>query len=208
MKKILSMLLVLSMLLGFSVAVAEMGVQIIGGPDVETEPVSLDDLKLNASVVIDDYAEVLLTAFTYDDVAFRYASGNNRGNQFTKYDSGADAEYAILRVDLTNLSTSAHNFLQQCEVKVVYDDKYEYQGWAYQYNYDNGKEGGYVNSKWYEANPLEWTIHQDDNFAIDPMYQGHYCFGCTLPNAVVNSKSPMRMIITIDGNELTYNIRK
>lgn len=45
-------------------------------------------------------------------------------------------------------------------------------------------------------------------FAAGPMYTGHYAFGCTLPNAVVNSKKPLRMVITIDGNELTYNIRK
>lgn len=43
----LSKLLLLSVLLGCSAALAEgMGVQVIGGPAVETEPVSLDDLKL------------------------------------------------------------------------------------------------------------------------------------------------------------------
>lgn len=46
MKKILSVLLVLSMLLAASAALAEnMGVQVIGGPETETEPVSLDDFK-------------------------------------------------------------------------------------------------------------------------------------------------------------------
>ena len=53
-----------------------------------------------------------------------------------------------------------------------------------------------------------WVIDPADNFEIDPMYSGHYVFGCTLPNAVVNSEKPLRMVITIDGNELTYNIRK
>ena len=52
------------------------------------------------------------------------------------------------------------------------------------------------------------AINSEKNFVIEPMYPKRYAFGCTLPNAVVSSKKPLRMEITIDGNEITYNIRR
>lgn len=211
MKKILSMLLVLSMLLGCSVAMAEMGVQVIGGPDVDSEPVSLDDVKLNTKVTIDGYGELTLTQFTYENRLLSYEAGSSINAM--GYDSGADADFAILRADITNIAVTARDFLANCEVKCVFDDVYEYQGWVYQYNYDN-KTGEYSYSRFSNGDCVGYTdaqtfvIAKDDNFAINPMYTGHYCFGCTLPNAVVNSKKPLRIVIMMDGNEITYNIRK
>lgn len=209
MKKMLSLILVFSLLLGCSAAMAEMGVQVIGGPDVKTEPVSLDDVKLNTTVTIDGYADVLFTEFSYKDILGFYLQGRHdvQYNNY-QYQSGADADYAVLRVDLTNLATRDKQFLENCEVEVVYDDVYEYAGWCYQYNYNNEPR----NDSWYGSfsniQNTEFVIHKDDVFAIGPMYTGHYAFGCTLPNAVINSKKPLRLVITIDGNEITYNIRK
>lgn len=210
MKKILSMILVLTMLLGCSAAMAEgMGVQVIGGPETETEPVSLDDLKLNSVAEIDGYGTIYASNFAYKDVLGYYRSGRSDVcNTDDFYYSGNEADYAILRMDITNTATKPRDFLSSCDVKVVYDDVYEYAGWFYQYNYNNktynsshsGEDSGKQNTN--------WVLNAADQFAIDPMYEGHYCFGCTLPNAVVNSKKPLRMIITIDGNEITYNIRK
>lgn len=212
MKRILSMLLVLSMLLGCAAA-AEMGVQVIGGIGVDTEPVSLDDIKLNAAVSIDGYAEILLTEFSYKDILGFYKQGKNEMDPYSDwyYASGEDAEFAVLRADLTNLATMDKQFLENCEVRVVFDNTYEYGGWCYQYNYDNKTDSWMVNDPYGSLRGIqnkECVIHKDDVFAIGPMYTGHYAFGCTLPNAVVNSKKPLRMVITIDGNELTYNIRK
>ena len=211
MKKILSMLLVLSMLFGCSVAMAEMGVQVIGGPDVDIEPVSLDDVKLNASVSIDGYADIFLTEFSYKDILGFYVQGKHDIDPYKDwyYVSGADADFAVLRVDLTNLSTKDKQFLENCEVKVVFDDTYEYGGWCYQYNYNNATYDwsgtfGSLN----KIQNTEFVINKEDVFAVGPMYTGHYAFGCTLPNAVINSKKPLRLVITIDGNEITYNIRK
>ena len=209
MKKILSMLLVLSMLLGCSVAMA-MEVQVIGGPDTETEPVSLDDIQLNAEADIEGYGTLFPTEFAFADWLGYYKAGKTEVDWYNfQYQSGQDAEYAILRMDITNTSTKPRDFLTNCEVKMVYDDLYEYAGWFYQVNYnnatynDNGRFG--VDSK---QQNYRWAINAADNFAIDPMYQGHYIFGCTVPNAVVNGKKPLRLVITIDGNEITYNVRK
>lgn len=208
MKKVLSVLLTLSLLLGCSAALAEgMGVQVIGGPAAETEPVSLDNIKLNADVEIDGYAILNPTEFQFAEKLGYYQSGFsyiiNPYNDY--YESGADADYAILRMDITNVNAVSRNFLSSCEVKVIYDDTYEYGGWLYQSNYNNdasnyGDDAGKQN--------IRWVIDNADIFSIDPMYQGHYVFGCTLPNSVVNSKKPLRMVIMLDGNEITYNIRK
>jgi len=187
MKKILSMLLVFSLILGCSAAIAEMGVQVIGGPVEETEPVSLDDFKLNIEAEIEGYGILSGTEFNYIDKLRHHPSWSGT------YQSGAEADYAILRMDILNTTLKAKDYLTSCSVKVVFDDVYEYGGWAYQYNYDASEDV---------------VLDSDEQFSIEPMYQGHFCFGCTLPNSVVNSKKSLRMVITLDGNEITYNIRK
>ena len=206
MKKVLSILLIVSLLLGCTSAFSEgMGVKVIGGPDVETEPVSLDDFKLDNPVTIDGFGIFTGTYFGFIDSLGYYRQGANGCTYYYNNDayvSGADAEYAMLKMDITNLATKTKNFLDQCEVKAIYDDLYEYGGWCYQFNHNNkNADGGGTQS-------TDDVIDKADQFSIDPMYAGHYCFGCTLPNAVVSGKKSLKLVITIDGNEITYNIRK
>lgn len=186
MKRIVALLVALMLVLVQFGAFAEMGVQLISGPEEETEPVSLDDLKLGIEATIDGFAVLKGISFEIED-GLGYYDGSYRG-----YNSGADADFAIFQLDILNTTHAAKNYLATCEVTAVYDDSYEYAGWAYQYNYDLRE--GYV--------------MKDKTIDIEPMYTGHYCFGCTLPNAIVNSKAPLKMIIKLDGNEITYNIRK
>lgn len=213
MKKIILMMLVLTVLFSVPVTAEAMGVQAVGGPDSQSEPVSLDDVKLNVEAEIDGYGIFLPNEFEFADRLGFYCQGYNEVN-FNNgnwcYQSGNDAEYAILRVDITNTALGQRDFLANCEVKAVYDDVYEYAGWCYQVNYDNkistnalydyGEDKGKQNTR--------WVINEADNFSIGPMYTGHYVFGCTLPNSIVNAKKPLKLIITIDSNEITYNIRK
>ena len=210
MKKLLLVMLVLAMVLGSSAALAvEMGVQVIGGPETETEPVSLDDFKLNVDAEIEGYGILNGTEFAYKDQLGYYRSGRTEVYYYNDfYHSGNEADFALLKMDITNTSTKPHDFLATCEVKVVFDDVYEYGGWFYQYNYNNKTAKSNDSGEDSQKQNTNWVINEADQFAIDPMYQGHFCFGCTLPNAVVNSKAPLKMIITMDGNEITYNIRK
>ena len=91
MKKILSVLLVLSMLLSASAALAEgMGVQVIGGPEIETEPVALDDLKIGEEAEIEGYALFKPLRFAWED-RLAYI---NPGVATGEYESGSDAQYA------------------------------------------------------------------------------------------------------------------
>ena len=114
-------------------------------------------------------------------------------------------------MDILNTTTKSMNYLADCTVTVIFDDTYEFAGWCYQQNYNNATykdiyRGGVEEDKGKQN--VNWVIDEADNFVIDPMYKGHYVFGCTIPNASVESKAPLKMIITIDGNEITYNIRK
>lgn len=198
----------------------DMEVTVIGGPEADTSPVSLDDVKLEKEVEIDGYAKIKPSSFEYVDDFYTYIEGaDDNTREVDLHRSGQDAEYAVLKMDITNLATAPKDFLDQAHVKVVYDDTYEYEGWTYQYNYNNRtKEQDWVRFYWNEGKNYDnWyydldsrvvAINNADRFTIDPMYAGHYAFGCTLPNSVVDSKAPLRMEIEVGGNEITYNIRK
>ena len=215
MKKYLVVLLmlVLASSLCSSAFAAGMGVQVLGGPATETEPVSLDDLKLNVNVAIDGWGELCATGFEMQDAVGYYKQGQNSLNYDSRhgyYESGKEADYAVLYMDITNTAFTAKNYLANVEVKTIFDDVYEYGGWAYQCNYNNKtkEDTYYCYASDSKRQNVRFAINEADEFSINPMYQGHYLFGCTLPNAVVESKKPLRMVITIDGNEITYNIRK
>lgn len=242
MKKILLVLLVLSMLLSASAALAEdLGVQVIGGPDAEAMTMSLDDLQIGQSYTIDGYAKVKPVEYLVVDYFAQFNKDANYGNvggnkkanathvfvdQLNKdwyynwrwwdaqwNDSGVNAEFAWFLMDVTNLQKKGVNFMENATVKVIYQDEYEFAGWVRQINYDYinyGEEGRNVSRYGFDTHGPNVVVLDPSNAeAIDMMYTGTYAFGATLPNNVIeDTKSPLQMIITIDGNELTYNIRK
>lgn len=121
--------------------------------------------------------------------------------------SGNEAEFAWLKIDIVNLQKLEANFIKDITIKVIYDDEYEYDGWVRQFNYDYSKSEIY---RYKETTLIGWPVCLSpvDEMPIKPMYKGHYVLGCTLPNFVVEDKnSPLRMIINIGDNKLTYNIR-
>ena len=234
MKRILSMLLVLTMLFGCSAAMAaDLGVQVIGGSDAETGPASLDNLQLEATVEVPGWGDITPVSYDESDCIMvrkpgqlgkiwlwsysgsSYVSELGAWYKFemevkckehgdeeypwwcegwvTHYQSKSQADFALLTMDILNTTTAKVDYLKNCTVKVIFDNNIEYAGWCYQRDLD--------------LNRCTW-IDPADNFTIDPYYVGHYVFGCTLPNAIFTSKKPLRMVITMDDKELTYNIRK
>lgn len=229
------MLLVSFMLIDCSAVMAEdMDVQVITVDDTATQPVSLDDIQIDATAEIPGYGDVTPTSYYVDDclmvrkpgilgiMVVQNSSGIYSDDEYgyqhipfnlkvtceehgdeeypwwseewvTHYVSGSEAEYIKLSMDILNTSTKNIDYLKDCSVKAVFDDRVEYAGWCYQRDFD--------------LNAPTW-ISADDNFAIEPYYEGHYVFGCTLPNAVLNDEEkPLRLVITIGDNEITYNIR-
>ena len=182
MKKALSLLIVLSLMLGYSAALAEgMGVQPINVPDADMEPVSLDDLKLNTEADIDGWGILTLTGMeTVDGLGFYRSGRSDVYSSDDYYWSGAEAEYVVLYADILNTTLTAKKYTENITVKAVFDDKYEYNGWFHQRNYNNGTYSWANLEADKKRQNTRWAINTSDYFSIDPMYLGHYIFGCTL----------------------------
>lgn len=234
MKKLVALFLMLALTLGVSAMAEDLGVQVIG--ENKTDVVAtLDDLQSGVVVEIPGYAEVTVTKYAVQDCIMvrkpgvlgyicrlngssssQYIEAYGKNFSFTTkvectlhssnkeypyictewvghYESKSQAEYALLYIDVLNTTSMPVNFIENCQVKVIYDDTAEFAGWVRQRNED--------------LNQCDW-IDAKDNFAVDPYYIGHYVFGCTLPNTVIERDAPMRMEITIGDIEMTYHIRK
>ena len=211
MKKIFSMILALMMFFTASAALTEgMDVQVVGEPETKTEPMFFDDLKLETEAEIEGWGVLTLTAYEVQEGLGYYRAGESHviNGVYDYYWSGNEAEYVVLYADILNTQLKDKDYLENVTVKAIYDDFYEYAGWFYQRNYNNQTdkyEGQEVDRA---KQNLRWAINLSDQFAIGPMYMGHYIFGCTLPNAVINGNKSLKLIITIDDNEITYNIQK
>ena len=174
MKKLAAVMLVVAAVLSVSCAFASDG-----------EKMTVEDVKLGTEYKIKGYAVVTFNEASFVDVIVQY-------NGYQNIKSGNEADYAYLRFDMRNLSKKQASFLGNMNVKVIYDDEYDYNGFVGQFDYNHSDK---------ESVPYE--------IPLDPMYTGHYFASCTLPNFVVQDKnSPLRMIITINGHEFTYHIRK
>lgn len=169
-----------------SVFAQNLEIQIINAPDAQSAGCKLNDLKIGSEVNIEGFGLLKLTEFAFWDDLYV-------GNCDSK-ESGVEADYAVLNFNITNLNYSAKNYLENISVKVIYDNFYEFGGWAFQKNINN--------------NHSFQTINSSENFAIAPFYQGHYKVGATLPNYVIQSKKPLKIVVIIDDIEFTYNIRK
>lgn len=212
MKKLVLSLFVLTFIACTVLADDSMGVKMISKNGDASSTVSLDDMQLNVEVPIEGYGVLKATSFEFFDWLGYYKEGKTWVDDPKRYTTGTEADFAMLRMDIVNRMTKPKNFIENVKVKVIFEDYYEYEGWCYQFNYDNGYRnwsGEYFDGN-VDANKQnkKWVISTKDNFEIKPMYTGHYVFGCTLPNAIIDSKSPLRMEITMDGNVITYNIRK
>ncbi len=147
------------------------------------EKMKVDDVTFGKAYKIKGYAVITFNEFSFVDVVVQQHTQN--------VESGNEADIALLKADIRNLQKKDANFLGSISVQAVYDDEYEYNGLAGQFNYNRSKS---------EFAP---------DFSIGPMYTGHYGFFCKIPNYPVQDKTaPLRMTITIDGHEFTYHIRK
>lgn len=173
MKNLLAVMLVVAAVLSAGSVFADDG-----------EKMVVDDVKFGIAYKIKGFGVVTFTEFSFID--------SMGVKDIDHIRSGKEADFAYLKADIRNLAKKEAKFRGTMSVKAVYDDEYDYPGFAGQFNYDRTGE-----------------VYLKDEFSIGPMYTGHYAFFCTLPNFVVQDKSaPLRMIITINGHEFTYNIRK
>lgn len=237
MKKFFSLITIIAMLAAMTAAYAEdLGVQVIGGKNGATDVSSIDDMKIGSAYTLDGYAKVLPAEYLVVDYFGQFnkdADYNSTDDHYTKcnlekpsnvyyqedanyfhfytqatwQDSGLNAEFMWLKMDVTNLQMNPISFMENITVKVVYADEYEFAGWVRQINYDHNTNC----FRFGATTPGGGTVvmHPENEEPIDMMYTGTYIFGCTLPNSVIEDKSsPLRVEINLGGNELTYHIRK
>ena len=149
---------------------------------------------------------------SYSDSRLEYQSW--RFNDASWMESGDSAQFAWLAMDITNLQKSAVDFSEEMSVKVVYQDDYEFVGWVRQIDTDlinkETSDCGVSRNVGEKTDyPNTIVLNPEKMHAVDMLYTGHYVIGCTLPNSVFeDSKSPLRIEISLGGNDLTYNIIK
>lgn len=229
MRKMLTMVLALLLALSMSSAYAEdLGIQVIGGPNAATQTQSLDDIQVGTTYTLDGFAKVTPVEYLVVDYFGQFNKDANYSSTHTNYnnrdyvyyntylidylvdaswqDSGMNAEFVWLKLDITNLQKEPISFMKNIEVKVTYDGEYEFAGWVRQINYDyniicyrygSTTKGG-----------ATIVMNPANEEAINPMYTGTYVIGCTLPNSVFEDKAPLNIEIDIAGNQLTYQVKK
>lgn len=194
MKKLINiviwaMILSLSFVPAVAFADDDMAVKVISEPSLSAvEESTMDDMKKNSPYTVDGWGTVTVTDCQFTD---QISTTDIYYNNFIK--SGEDADYLWLHCEILNRMKDAHNFKKEAEIKAIFDDDYEFAGWVKQLRSENDNVIIYKS---------------DDEYSIDPLYQGHYCIGCTLPNFVINSTAPLKLVFTIDNKEFTYIVRQ
>lgn len=167
-----------------------------------------DNIQIGEPVSVDASFAFTATSFDYEtSIGFYQAGTADVGSSEDYYNTEEGTQFAILKADIDNLDVAAFNYLENCEIK-VFDEKNTYGGWAFQQNFNNSIMADLSYGKDSERQNTNWVINKSDVFAIEPSGRGHYVFGCTLPNDVVNKNTPLRMEITIRGTNLIFYIRK
>ncbi|MBQ8110548.1 MAG: SH3 domain-containing protein [Clostridia bacterium] len=173
-----------------------------------TQGQSYDDVQIGVAVSMGQKGSATVTGFSFkDQIGFYQAGAHSVGSAQDYYLSGSDADFAVLKMDITNGEGTQVDYLANCKVQVS-DGTNTYGGWAFQQNPDNasamdisyGFDSGVQNQN--------WVINAADNHAIAPAAQGHYMFGCTLPNAVVNATGLLKMTVTVRDSSFVYYIRR
>lgn len=157
----LTMVLALLLALSMSSAYAEdLGIQVIGGPNAATQTQSLDDIQVGTTYTLDGFAKVTPVEYLvvdyfaqfnkdadYTNIPHGYGASHvyfespiHTYDDYCKdaswQDSGMNAEFIWLKLDITNLQKEPISFMKNIEVKVTYDGEYEFAGWVRQINYD------------------------------------------------------------------------
>lgn len=179
--------------------------------DQDTPGARLDNLHLYERVTVPGVGSIRVTDCRILDQMGYFEPGHTGTSEkdFDKfYSSGVEAKFLVVKADVTNKSNVPLRIPSIASVVVDYDQGYLYKGWCYQYNHTNlFSVKTFVNKEDFAKQNENYVISHGDEFAIAPGETGHYCFGCTMPNAIFDGNGPLRMIIDLCGNAVGYTIR-
>ncbi len=139
-----------------------------------------NNLQLGQTLHLDGIGDVTPLSCTYYNKLYSHK---------WEHKVAKNEQYLLFEVDILNTNRQAREYLPRAEMKVFYDGYYTYQGEVQQLN---DTDTNYCNSTEAELKPL---------------YNSSYAFACKLPNAVINGDGPLTLILTLDGVQLTYDVR-
>lgn len=175
------------------------GILLISRPEEEIDTINMDDMKIGNTAHIPGYGNITLLSSDFMDFIPTEPTSHgfyNDGRGYENLESGSQAEYLSLRLNILNTQKKPYNFAEDfCDVLCVFGDDYQFGGWS--------RQERKVDDKY-------WTMYPDSDQSdvIDPLYEGIYDIVITLPNYVVESKEPLSVTFSIGKNEFTCNIRE
>lgn len=186
MKRLFSIFLMVAMMATPLVTcAADLGVQIIGD-NATSDVSSFDDIIVDSPIEIPDYAIITPVGFVWKDI-----------------DNESRYKSARLSFTILNITGKPIEYTGDSSVRVVFMDNIVFDKDTfpeYSNHHWNGVRQGDMNR--------DSLIDRDKHYAIGPYDVGYYPCYVFLPNAVIESKEPLRMEVTFGEIELTYHIRK
>lgn len=168
-------------------------------------------LRIGKPCTVDGFGIVTAAVFGSADRIGVYEQGKTgtAEEDFTAcYDSGANARYMILKVDIENNTDQEMDYLQVPDVLIERGDGYRYRGWSGQYNYANGCSSvTFVNEADAGKQNENCVIDPADHFVIQPGETGHFCFVCTVPEELYRMNTILNMKIRIGEKKFTFRIQ-
>ncbi len=143
-------------------------------------------IKLGEVIAIDDFAEITVT-----NNSFGKRIDPPNPASFYSYYENKEAEETFLDtvITLKSLLTSAKSSDEFVDVKIVYDNKYEYRTFS-AIEDNGGSDFTYTNIT-----------------SIEPLKSGVLHFLASVPLAVESDGKPLKAVITINGTEYEQIIR-
>ncbi len=139
-----------------------------------------NSLQLGQTLHLDGIGDITPLSCTYYDRLY---------SSKWAHKAAKNEQYILLELDILNTNRQARGYLLGAEITAIYDGYYTYQGEVQQLQ-DTDTNG---------CNATE--------IKLDPLYNSSYAFACKLPNAVINGDGPLTLVLTLDGIQLTYDVR-
>lgn len=155
------------------------------GKVVKEEP-KTPTLNLNETVIIEDFAEITVTANNFG----KTINPPNPGSFYTYYENKeADQIYLDTVISIKSLLTSQKSADEMASVKIIYDNKYEYVSFSVIED-QGGADFTYTNIT-----------------GIEPLQTGTLHYLASLPLSAETDGKPLKAVISINGDTYEQIIR-
>ncbi len=187
MRKLLSALIILSLMLTVQASLAE-DIIVLSSPDTQESKAvgSLDDMTLNAEVDLGDRIYTLYKANVTKNIAY--------SNDYPIEGSDVSSVAAVW-VRVFNFANKDQSFFKDANVIVTYESE---RG-PYQF-------GGAVIQNT-SSDDVSWREIGDAD-SVSPLYNGYYVFYCKIPDYAAENPGELKIDIIDGQTTMTYYFRR